>query len=102
MLSILLHVFHVVDTRLRQRMTDESDGESNIDQSDEKSGKENVLCSSLRFIHFTLDDLANGSPTSDKQVRLNRSVSRAQPMRDRFAQYNIASFSRPTSPIDTK
>ena len=45
MRSIPFHVFHVVDTRARQRITDEGDGESNIDRSDANFGKKEVLFS---------------------------------------------------------
>jgi hypothetical protein len=45
MRSIPFHVFHVVDTRPRQRVTDESDGESNIDRSDANFVKKEVLFS---------------------------------------------------------
>ena len=49
MRSIAFHVFHVVDTISRQRITDESDGERDIDRFDANFGKKEVLFS-LWFI----------------------------------------------------
>ena len=53
MRSVTFHVFHVVDTIPRQRITDESDGERDIDRSDTNFSKKEVLFS----LWFILDSV---------------------------------------------
>ena len=48
-----------------------------------------------RFFHFMLDDLPNGSLTFDNRIRVNRSISPAQPNHGRHAQSSVSHVALP-------